>query len=61
MGGVVLERDVRESLSEEMTFDQTWGKQGSTPHRNLAGVHLGGGNFMCKDPEAGRMSFGVVG
>lgn len=56
---IVLERRVREIFLEEVTFDHTWGKQGSKPHRNLAGVHLGRGNFTCKGPEAGRMSLGV--
>lgn len=35
---VAFERGVRESLLEEVTFDQTWGKQESEPHRNLAGI-----------------------
>lgn len=58
---IVLERGVRESLLEEVTFDETWKKRESKPHRNLTGVHLNGGNFMSKGPEAGRRSLGVVG
>lgn len=35
----VLQRGVRESLLEEVTFDWTWGKWRSKPHRNLVGVN----------------------
>lgn len=58
---IVLERGIRESLLEEVTFDETWKKRESKPHRNLTGVHLGRGNFMSKGPEAGRRSLGVGG
>ena len=56
---LALEGAVRKSFLEEVTFDQTSGRRGNKPHRNLAGVHLGRGNFMCKGPEAGRVSLGV--
>lgn len=49
----------RISFLEGVTFDQTWGRRRNKPHRNLAGVHLGTANFMCKGPEAGRVSLGV--
>lgn len=49
------------SLLKDVTFDQTWGKPRSKPHRNQAGMHLGGGKLKCKGPEAGRMSLRVWG